>query len=267
MSVFRPDLLAGKHAFLTGGSSGINLGIAEKLAEHGAKVRINGRKPEKIEAAVAGIRAKGGVAAGAPADVRDPAALEAQILASVAEWGPIDILVSGAAGNFPAPAVMISPNGFKSVMDIDVLGTFHAARAAFPHLRQPGASVIHVSAPQAFVPMPFQAHVCAAKAGVDMLTRVLAMEWGPAGIRVNSLTPGPIEGTEGMARLAPSDDARKVVLENIPLGRLGRREDIADFALFLCSDAASFVTGAVLVCDGGQSLMGGGALVGGLLRG
>lgn len=267
MTTFRPDLLAGKHAFITGGSSGINLGIAEALAAHGAKVRINGRKLDKIEAAVEGIRAKGGIAAGAPADVRDAAALEAQIAASAAEWGPIDILISGAAGNFPAPAVMISPNGFKSVMDIDVLGTFHAARAAFPHLRQPGASVIHISAPQAYVPMPLQAHVCAAKAGVDMLTRVLAMEWGSVGVRVNSLTPGPIEGTEGVARLAPTDGARDVVVRNIPLGRLGQREDIANFALFLCSDAASFVTGAVLVCDGGQSLMGGGALVGGLMGG
>ena len=267
MSVFLPDLLAGRHAFITGGSSGINLGIAEKLAAHGAKVRINGRKPEKIEAAVEGIRAKGGTAAGAPADVRDHAALEAQIVASVQEWGPIDILVSGAAGNFPAPAVMISPNGFKSVMDIDVLGTFHAARAAFPHLRQPGACVIHVSAPQAYVPMPLQAHVCAAKAGVDMLTRVLAMEWGSLGIRVNSLTPGPIEGTEGVARLAPTDEARAVVVRTVPLGRLGTRDDISDFALFLCSDAARFVTGAVLVCDGGQSLMGGGALVSGLMGG
>ncbi len=265
MSVFRPDLLAGRHVFVTGGSSGINLGIAERLAAHGARVSINGRKLDKIEAAVAGIIAAGGSARAAPADVRDHAALEAAIQGSVDAWGEIDILVSGAAGNFPAPAVGISSNGFKSVMEIDVLGTFHAARIAFPHLRKPGASVLHISAPQAFVPMPFQAHVCAAKAGVDMLTRVLAMEWGAAGIRVNSLTPGPIDGTEGMARLAPGPDARAAVARSIPLGRLGTRDDIADFALFLCSDAASFVTGAVLVCDGGQSLMGGGALMSGLL--
>jgi NAD(P)-dependent dehydrogenase (short-subunit alcohol dehydrogenase family) len=266
-STFRPDLLAGKHAFFTGGSSGINLGIAERFAEAGARVSINGRKLDKIEAAVAGIVAKGGTARGAPADVRDYAALEAAIQGSVDAYGPIDILVSGAAGNFPAPAIAISSNGFKAVMDIDVLGTFHAARIAFPHLRQPGASVIHISAPQAYLPMQFQAHVCAAKAGVDMLTRVLAMEWGAAGIRVNSLTPGPIEGTEGMARLAPGEAARAHVVRNVPLGRLGQRDDIANFALFLCSDAASFVTGAVLVCDGGQSLMGGGALVGGLMGG
>ena len=257
MSVFQPDLLAGRHAFVTGGSSGINLGIAERLAAHGARVSINGRKLDKIEAAVAGITAAGGTARAAPADVRDHAALEAAIQGSVDAWGELDILVSGAAGNFPAPAVGISSNGFKSVMEIDVLGTFHAARIAFPHLRKPGACVIHVSAPQAFVPMPFQAHVCAAKAGVDMLTRVLAMEWGPEGVRVNSIVPGPIGNTEGIRRLAPTPETLQRMEQSVPLQRMGRVEEIADMALFLASSHAAFVTGAIIPVDGGSSLAGG----------
>jgi NAD(P)-dependent dehydrogenase (short-subunit alcohol dehydrogenase family) len=115
---------------------------------------------------------------------------------------------------------------------------------------------VNVSAPQAFSPAPFQSHVCAAKAGVDMLTRVLAMEWGGAGVRVNAITPGPIAGTEGMERLSGGPEGSARVARTVPLGRLGTVEDVAEAVLFLCTDAASFITGAVLVCDGGWSLGG-----------
>ncbi len=265
MSVFRDNLLAGRTAFVTGGSSGINLGIAQRFAAAGARVAINGRNPDKLAAAVDGIRAAGGTAMGVQADVRDYAAVEKAFASVAAEWGEVDILVCGAAGNFPAPVVGMSSNGFKAVMDIDTLGTFNAVRAAFEHLRKPGAVVLNISAPQAYIPMAMQAHVCAAKAGVDMLTRVLALEWGGVGIRVNSITPGPIDETEGIRRLAPTDAARTAIAELIPLQRLGTRDEIADLAIFLASDAARYITGAVLVCDGGQSLMGGGALMKGLL--
>jgi NAD(P)-dependent dehydrogenase (short-subunit alcohol dehydrogenase family) len=144
------------------------------------------------------------------------------------------------------------------VVDIDLLGTFNAARLAFEHLRKPGASVINISATQAFSPAALQVHVCAAKAGVDMVTRVLAMEWGPLGVRVNSITPGPIDGTEGMKRLAPGEEARKRVTGTVPLRRLGTLEDVSSLALFLCTPAASYVNGAVLVCDGGMAVAGAG---------
>jgi NAD(P)-dependent dehydrogenase (short-subunit alcohol dehydrogenase family) len=265
MSVFRDNLLAGRVAFVSGGSSGINLGIARRLAAAGAKVAINGRNPDKIAAAVALIQADGGTAMGAPADVRDYAAIDRALADTVAAWGEIDVLVCGAAGNFPAPVVGMSSNGFRSVLEIDTLGTFHTARAAFDRLRKPGAVVLNISAPQASIPMAMQAHVCAAKAGVDMLTRVLAIEWGSVGIRVNSITPGPIDGTEGMRRLAPTEGARRAIAELIPLQRLGEVDEVADLALFLASDAARYVTGAVMAVDGGQSLMGGGALMRGLL--
>jgi NAD(P)-dependent dehydrogenase (short-subunit alcohol dehydrogenase family) len=166
------------------------------------------------------------------------------------------VLISGAAGNFPAPALGMSSNGFKSVVDIDLLGTFHVLQAAYPYLIKPGAAIINISAPQALIPMELQVHVCAAKAGVDMVTRVLAMEWGPEGVRVNSIVPGPIAGTEGMARLAPTPEIQKQVTESVPLRRNGTPMDIANMAMFLASPLASYVNGAVIPVDGGWSLGG-----------
>ena len=172
------------------------------------------------------------------------------------QQGTIDVLISGAAGNFPAAAASLSPNGFKSVVDIDLLGTFNVMRAAFEHLTKPGASVISLSAPQAIIPMALQVHVCAAKAGVDMVTKTLALEWGPLGIRINSVIPGPIDGTEGMARLAPDAAARSAVVQSVPMRRMGTPQDVADACLFLASDAARYVTGAVLPVDGGWAVAG-----------
>ena len=255
-SIFRDHLLKEKNAFITGGSSGICLTIAERFAAHGAKISILGRSQEKLDGAVAGIAAKGGVAAGYAADVRHYDALANAMKAARDLWGEIDIVICGAAGNFPAPALGMSANGFKAVIDIDVLGTFNTCRSAYEHLRKPGASILNISATHAFRPIAMQAHVCAAKAGVDLLTKTLALEWGPAGVRINSVTPGPVEDTEGMRRLAPDEASRRRVQKTVPLGRFATRDEIADLALFLCSDAAQYITGAVYVCDGGQSLGG-----------
>jgi NAD(P)-dependent dehydrogenase (short-subunit alcohol dehydrogenase family) len=258
--VFRDGLLEGKVAFVTGGSGGINLAIAEAFVKAGARVVINGRNAEKLDAAVKGLQAHGAVM-GVAADVRNYEAVEKAFQAAREAYGVIDILVCGAAGNFPAPALGMSSNGFKAVMEIDVLGTFNACRAGFEHLRKPGAVVLNISATQAFQPMAMQAHVCAAKAGVDMLTRTLALEWGGAGVRVNSITPGPIDDTEGMRRLTPSEDVRQKISQTLPLQRYGSKQEIAQLALFLASDAASYITGAVMVCDGGLSLIGSGLLL------
>ncbi|MFN7130643.1 MAG: SDR family oxidoreductase [Myxococcales bacterium] len=260
-SIFRDNLLQGKHAFVTGGSSGINLRIAERFAQHGAKVSLLGRKQEKLDAAVALIKGQGGTALGFSADVRDYEGVERAIKTAVEAHGELDILVCGAAGNFPAPAMGMSANGFKSVIDIDVLGTFNACRAAFEHLKKPGSSVLSVSATQAFIPTPMQAHVSAAKAGVDMLTRVLAIEWGGAGIRVNAIAPGPVDETEGMKRITPTEETKQMLASTIPLQRYATKDEIADLALFVCSDAAAYMTGSVVVCDGGQSLLGSGMLM------
>jgi NAD(P)-dependent dehydrogenase (short-subunit alcohol dehydrogenase family) len=251
---FGTQILAGKTALITGGGSGINFAIAERFSHQGAKVALVGRTKEKLDNAAKVIQDRGGEARGFPADVRDYEALSSAIAAASAELGQIDIVVCGAAGNFPAPALGMSANGFKSVVDIDLLGTFNTCRAAFDHLRRPGASIINISAMQAFVPMALQVHVCAAKAGVDMITRTLALEWGPEGVRINSIAPGAVDDTEGMKRLAPTAEAREAFTNLIPLRRFAQKSEIADLALFLCSDAARFITGAVMVCDGGQSL-------------
>jgi NAD(P)-dependent dehydrogenase (short-subunit alcohol dehydrogenase family) len=262
MSVFRDNLLEGKTAFVAGGTSGINLAIARRLAGAGAKVTVLGRNAEKAQKAAEGIAGEGGVSAHASADVRDYGAMAAAFAEHRARFGEIDVLVNGAAGNFPAPALGMSSNGFRAVVDIDLMGAFHGARAAYEHLRKPGAVVLNISAPQAFQAAPLQSHVCAAKAGVDMLTRCLAIEWGASGVRVNSITPGPIDETEGMYRLAPTEEHRQRALGGVPLGRFGNKDEIADLALFLCTPAASYITGAVLVCDGGQSLLGFGSWAG-----
>ncbi|MCU1284949.1 MAG: Oxidoreductase, short chain dehydrogenase/reductase family protein [Acidobacteriales bacterium] len=257
-SIFRDSLLGGKVAVITGGGSGINLGIAKRFAEHKARVVLIGRKQEKLDAAIAEITAAGGVAMGLSADVRDFAALGIVFAKTREAYGEIDIVICGAAGNFPAPAIGMSANAFKAVVDIDLLGTFNTCRAAYEHLRKPGASIINISAPQALAPMLFQSHVCAAKAGVDMITRTLAMEWGPTGVRVNSIVPGPTADTEGMRRLAPSPESAEKLKQFVPLQRFGTKDELADLAVFLCSDAAAYITGAVVLCDGGQSLVGSG---------
>ena len=256
----------GQAGLVVGGTSGINLGIADAFAAQGARVAVVGRSQEKLDAAVGRLAKHGGEAIGRCADVRDAAAIEA-VLGDIHDaFGGLDVLVSGAAGNFPAAALDMSPNGFASVVDIDLRGTFHVMRCAYFYLKKPGASVINISAPQAFVPMPMQVHVCAAKAGVDMVTRVLAMEWGRAGVRVNSIVPGPIVDTEGMRRLAPTPEDQRVVAESVPLGRLGRAEDIAKTALFLASPMADYITGAVIPVDGGWSLGGLSAIGAGLAK-
>ncbi|GAB2460857.1 SDR family oxidoreductase [Comamonas humi] len=248
---------AGRHVFVAGGSSGINLGIAQAFARAGANVVVLSRSPEKVQQAAEGLQALGAQALGISADVRDPAAVEAALRQAHERFGDIDVLISGAAGNFIAPAAELSPNGFKTVVDIDLNGTFHVLRLAYPMLKKPGASIISITAPQGVNPTMYQVHACAAKAGIEMMTRVMAMEWGEVGVRVNAISPGPIADTEGMRRLAPSPEALRRATETVPLQRMGTLDDVANAALFLSSPQAAYITGAVLPVDGGAALRGG----------
>src|ERR1700690_31044 len=178
-SIFRDRLLKDKVAFVTGGGSGIGQRMAERLAQHGAKVVLVGRKQEKLDAAAQVIQQAGGIAHTAALDVRDYAAVEAAVKKTRDELGEIDIVLCGAAGNFPASVAGMSANGFKAVIDIDLLGTFNTCRAAYEFLRKPGASVLSISAAHAQHPIALQSHVCAGKAGVELLMKTLAIEWGP----------------------------------------------------------------------------------------
>ena len=247
---------SGSQVFVFGGTSGINLGIAKCFATAGANVAVASRSQDKVDSAVAELGDLGSDSRGYSLDVRDQEAVKAALDQHANATGEIDVLVSGAAGNFPAFANDMSSNGFKSVVDIDLLGSFHVLQSAFPYLKKPGASVINISAPQAFLAMPMQSHVCAAKAGVDMLTRTLALEWGPAGIRVNSISPGPIADTEGMNRLAPTEKILELTKRSVPLQRLGQASEIGNAAMFLSSDAGAYVSGVVLPVDGGWSVAG-----------
>jgi NAD(P)-dependent dehydrogenase (short-subunit alcohol dehydrogenase family) len=253
-TTFQPHLLAGKVAVVAGASGGINLGIARQLARHGARVAILSRKEERIAAAGRALADEGLTVLARAADVRDYDAVAGVFRATVAQFGAVDVVVSGAAGNFHAPAAHLSPNGFRTVIEIDLIGTFHVLRAAFEHLRKPGASLMSITAPGATAPRPFQAHANAAKAGINMLTRSLAMEWGPAGVRVNAISPGPIAGTEGMSRLAATPEREQAIKQRLALRDYGQIDDIASMALFLASDASRYVTGAILDCDGGMVL-------------
>jgi NAD(P)-dependent dehydrogenase (short-subunit alcohol dehydrogenase family) len=246
--------MKGKSALITGGGSGINLAIAKRFASEGARVALVGRTLEKLEKAVAEIRELGGVATAHPADVRDYEALASAIASAAEKNGLLDIVVCGAAGNFPAPVLGMSANGFKAVIDIDLLGTFNTCRTAFEHLNRPGASIINISATHAFRPIALQAHVCAAKAGVDMLTKCLALEWAEQGVRVNSIAPGAVDDTEGMRRLAPTPELKARFEKSVPLRRFARKEEIADVAVFLAGAESKYITGTVIVCDGGRSL-------------
>jgi NAD(P)-dependent dehydrogenase (short-subunit alcohol dehydrogenase family) len=249
-SAFRDDVLAGKTAFVAGGTSGINLGIAKRFAALGARVAVVGRNPEKAAAAAKEI---GSDALGLSADVRDFAAIRGALETTVAEFGKLDIVVSGAAGNFLAPALGMSANAFRTVVDIDLNGTFNVFRACHDLLNMPGASLIAITAGQAVNATPLQIHACAAKAGINQAVRVLAMEWGPD-VRVNGISPGPIAGTEGMSRLAPGQSADGGFQPRIPLKRWGKIEEVAEAAVFLSSPSASYITGTILDCDGGSQL-------------
>ncbi|XP_070219126.1 peroxisomal 2,4-dienoyl-CoA reductase [(3E)-enoyl-CoA-producing] isoform X1 [Bos mutus] len=254
--LFHPDLLQDKVAFITGGGSGIGFRIAEIFMRHGCHTVIASRSLPRVSMAARKLAAATSQRClPLSLDVRAPLAIAAAVEQALKEFGKIDILINCAAGNFLCPASALSSNAFKTVMDIDTLGTFNVSRVLYEKFfRDHGGVIVNITATLGTRGQVLQVHAGSAKAAVDAMTRHLAVEWGPQNIRVNSLAPGPISGTEGLRRLgAPQAGLRAKVLAS-PLQRLGNKTEIAHSALFLASPLASFVTGALLVVDGGAWL-------------
>ncbi|KAI5949679.1 hypothetical protein CANMA_005486 [Candida margitis] len=249
---WKPDLFKGKVVFVTGGAGSICKVQTEALILLGANAAIVGRNKEKTDAAakeLEGLRSGAKVVSLPNIDVRDIKQMSAAANKAVQELGRIDFVIAGAAGNFLADFTHLSSNAFSSVVNIDLIGSFNTVKACFEELRKNKGAIIFVSATLHYYGVPFQIHVGAAKAGVDALSNALATELGPLGIRSNCIAPGPIADTEGMRRLAPG--TLDSVKNGVPLQRLGSKQDIADATVYLFSPAASFVTGDVLVVDGG----------------
>ncbi len=250
---FAPDLLAGRVALVTGGATGIGKEICRILGRHGARVTMASRKRDNLEATRDELLAEGLDVSFGVCDVRDADAVRTVVDEVVSQRGGLDIVINNAAGNFPAPMSKISPNGFKAVVDIDLLGTYNVTRAAFDAwLRDHGGAIVNISAPFDQRGVVYQAHVAAAKSGVDSLTRTCAVEWGPYGIRVNAIAPGSMASTEGLRRFAEAVPGATERPTN-PLGIQGHGTDIGYLALFLCSPSARFISGQVIAVDGAGS--------------
>jgi peroxisomal 2,4-dienoyl-CoA reductase len=250
-SIFRTDLLAGKKVFVTGGGTGINKEIVLAFMQHGADAAIMGRRIQKLEEAKAELEAKTGrICHVCRGDVRSVEEVKAAVDAAVRAMGQIDVLVNGAAGNFLATLDRLSYNAFKTVIEIDLLGTFNVIKAVYERtMKHTGGNIINISTTLHYTGTIAQAHAGAAKAGIDALTKVFANELGPKNIRVNGIAPGPIADTVGMDKLSQRKNTESFT-ELIPLGRYGTKAEVAQAALYLY--AADYVTGHTLVVDGGQ---------------
>ncbi|MFP3948413.1 MAG: SDR family oxidoreductase [Longimicrobiales bacterium] len=256
-SAFRDDCLEGKVALVTGGGTGIGRGISLTLARHGAKIVLASRDRDHLEPTAGEIRDLGSEALVVELDVRDRETVAAAVGRTRDELGPVDILVNNAAGNFLVRAEELSEGGWNAVVDIVLTGTFNLSQAVFPHMKQDGGgSIVNITTTYTETGAPWMVHSGAAKAGVLNLTRTLATEWGRHRIRVNAVAPGLVEGTEGARRLVESIGLKEAFEQAVPLGRLTRVGDVAHAVLFLCSTAASDVTGVEIVVDGGASLGG-----------
>ncbi|PYH67286.1 SDR family oxidoreductase [Aspergillus vadensis CBS 113365] len=269
-NTWKDGLFTNKVVFCTGGAGTICSAQVRALVHLGANACIIGRNVEKTEKAaqdIATARPGAKVIGIGAVDVRKLDSLQAAADRCAQELGGIDYVIAGAAGNFLASINQLSANAFKSVIDIDVLGSYNTLKATIPYLVESakkhrmdseslkpsaagtGGRIIFVSATLHYRTAPFQTHVSVAKAGVDALSHSVAIEFGPLGVTSNIIAPGPIASTEGLDRLLPSD-TKDTYIKSQPLGRVGSVRDIADATVYLFADTGSYVSGQTLVVDG-----------------
>ena len=256
--MFNPSRLHHKRILITGGGTGLGKGMAGRFLELGATVYICGRREEVLKAASGELRSKGPIHA-ISCDVRSLEAVD-RMIESIWKDGPLDILVNNAAGNFIARTEELSPNAWQSVINIVLMGTLHCTMACgrrWLAAKQPG-TVLSISATYAPVGSAYVVPSAVSKAGVEALTRSLAVEWGDRGIRMNAIAPGPIPTQGAFSRVLPRPELEALAIERHPMHRFGTVEELANLAAFLVSDGSGYINGEVIRMDGGEFLQGAG---------
>ena len=248
--------LHGRVAIITGGGTGIGFGIASEYARLGAKLVLASRNEKHLEPAAQALAAKGVEVVTVRTDVREPEDVDRMVQAAIARFGAIDILVNNAAGNFICLAEKLSPHGWNAVVNIVLNGTFYCSRAVGLHMIESGrgGNILNIVATYAWTGGPGTIHSACAKAGVVCMTQTLAVEWARHKIRVNAIAPGPVETEGAGSKLWADPEFREAMLRGVPRGRIGTVQEIAQASAYLVSDFADFITGEVLVMDGGQWL-------------
>ena len=252
---FAPDLLRDQVCIITGGATGIGWAIAQSMAKLGARLVLASRKVDRLQAATDELIRNGTPAIAVPTNVREPKEVDALVARAVEHFGTVDILINNAGANFLCPASQMTPNGWRTVIDVVLNGTFYCSSAAGKVMldRKKGL-IINMAATNGENASPMMCHSGAAKAGVISLTQTMAVEWAPFGVRVNAVSPGPVSTEGANARLWAAPEVMAKLERRVPLGRFASADDCVGPVLFLCSPAGRFLTGAVLAVDGGDRL-------------
>ena len=260
--MFDEKLLKGKNIIVTGGGTGLGKSMATRFAELGANLVITSRREGVISEAAKELQKSGGKVVAIPCDVRDPEQVEAMVEQTVKELGSVDILLNNAAGNFISPTENLSPNAFKTVIDIVLNGTFHCTQAAGKVMRKNKSGIIlNIVTTYAWTGSGYVVPSACAKAGVLAMTRSLAVEWAKYGIRTVAIAPGPFPTKGAWSRLAPPGlGIEKKMKARIPLKRVGEHIELANLASYLISDQAAYINGEVVTIDGGEWLQGAGEM-------
>jgi NAD(P)-dependent dehydrogenase (short-subunit alcohol dehydrogenase family) len=252
---FLPDgIFQGKTAIVTGGGTGLGLAVATRLGRLGANIACLSRDTDHHQRLLEVGKEASFEVMSVATDVRDARAVKRAARAVLERFGGLDVLINNAAGNFIRPSLALPPKAFATVIDIALNGVFYMSREAGLAMREHGGAIVNISAPYARDGKPGVVHSACAKAGVEAMTRTLAAEWAELGIRVNAVSPGPFQSTGAADRLWPSAEMEQEVREQIPLGRFGRTEEVAELVCFLASPVAEWITGTILMADGGWTL-------------